>query len=88
MLSYDGRRGAKEFGKILPSALGLSRVEVEVGRSSQATLLGKAEITYESLYLSTALIAKLTYQPIAHTHKLPQAKQYQHSLFEASFNYA
>lgn len=55
-VSYDGKRGDKTFGCDLPKTLNLQRVEIQVGRSSQATLLGKKEITVESLYLSNALI--------------------------------
>lgn len=51
-VSYDGKRGNKTFGNELPSALNLRKIEIEVGRSSQATLLGKEEVTVESLYLS------------------------------------
>ena len=55
IVSYDGRTGVKEYGKLLPVTLGLTRIEVLAGKSTQATLLGKSEITYESLYLSPAL---------------------------------
>lgn len=54
-ISYDGKRGNKTFGKTLPSQLGLKRMEIQVGRSSQATLLGREEITIEFLYLSPNL---------------------------------
>ncbi|MEH2312336.1 MAG: DNA adenine methylase [Nostoc sp.] len=54
-VSYDGKRGNKTFGKELPEQLGLKKIEIEVGRSSQATLLGRQEITVESLYLSPNL---------------------------------
>jgi DNA adenine methylase len=54
-LSYDGRRGARTYGAPLPASLGLRRVELVAGRSSQATLLGRAEVTIESLYLSREL---------------------------------
>ncbi|QZZ23434.1 DNA adenine methylase [Leptothermofonsia sichuanensis E412] len=54
-ISYDGRLGNKAFGKILPKSLNLERIEIEVGRSSQSTLLGKEETTIESLYLSPSL---------------------------------
>jgi DNA adenine methylase len=54
-ISYDGRRGDKNFGVSLPQELGLQKIEVEVGRSSQSTLLGRSEITIESLYLSPQL---------------------------------
>jgi DNA adenine methylase len=55
-ISYDGRLGDKSFGRSLPISLGLKRIEIEVGRSSQSTLLGRKEITVESLYLSPDLI--------------------------------
>ncbi len=58
-LSYDGRTGDKTFGQLLPDMLGLTRLEVPAGRSTQATLLGRAEMTYESLYLSPALTSTL-----------------------------
>ena len=54
-VSYDGRTGSKRFGNPLPEYLGLARVEIKAGRSTQATLLGRDEITFESLYLSPAL---------------------------------
>ncbi len=54
-ISYDGKRGNKTFGKELPEELGLEKIEIKVGRSSQATLLGRQEITVESLYLSSSL---------------------------------
>jgi DNA adenine methylase len=74
MVSYDGRTGDKSHGQALPAALGLQRVEVKAGRSTQSTLLGGSDITYESLYLSPELtrdlsdtpqtvIEQLTYQP-------------------------
>jgi DNA adenine methylase len=54
-ISYDGKRGSKSFGCELPKELNLKRVEIQAGRSSQATLLGREEITIESLYLSSTL---------------------------------
>lgn len=56
VISYDGKLGNKTFGQILPERLALKRIEIEVGRSSQSTLLGRAEKTIESLYLSPNLI--------------------------------
>lgn len=63
ILSYDGRKGSKVYGENLPNELGLSRVEIKVGRSTQSTLLGKQDVTFESLYLSPALIARLKIEP-------------------------
>jgi DNA adenine methylase len=54
-ISYDGRTGDKVYGEPLPAYLKLSLIELEAGRSTQATLLGRDEITVESLYLSPAL---------------------------------
>ncbi len=59
IISYDGRRGDKMFGEFLPDSLGMTRIEIEAGRSSQSTLLGLREVTFESLYLSPALTARL-----------------------------
>ncbi|MBF0345466.1 MAG: DNA adenine methylase [Nitrospirae bacterium] len=59
IISYDGRTGNKNHGKLLPSELCLKRLEICVGRSTQATLLGRKDYTYESLYLSPALVRYL-----------------------------
>ena len=49
IVSYDGRTGDKVFGKTLPSFLNLHHVELYAGRSSQSTLFGRVDETYESL---------------------------------------
>lgn len=59
LLSYDGHTGEKSFDCALPEALNLTCVELDAGRSSQATLLGRKARTYESLYLSLALVGRL-----------------------------
>jgi len=59
LVSYDGRTGPRVHGRKLPERLRLHHVELHAGRSSQATLLGRAEITIESLYLSPALAESL-----------------------------
>ena len=59
IVSYDGRTGSKIHGKKLPDFLRLKHIEVAAGRSSQATLLGKDYYTYESLYISPALVSKI-----------------------------
>lgn len=61
IVSYDGRTGTKQFGKVLPPDLRLVHLEVCAGRSTQATLLGRSDITYESLYLSPALVEDIGY---------------------------
>lgn len=59
ILSYDGRTDEKVYGIELPASLKLHRIEVFAGRSSQATLLGGQAETYESLYISPALVHHL-----------------------------
>jgi len=59
IVSYDGRTGGRTHGRRLPDCLQLHHVELDAGRSSQATLLGRSEVTVESLYLSRALAEKL-----------------------------
>jgi len=59
VVSYDGRMGAKSYGRKLPDRLDLKHIEVPAGRSTQATLLGRNHVTYESIYLSYALISRL-----------------------------
>lgn len=51
-LSFDGRLGNKTYGDVLPPELKLTHVEICAGVSSQATLSGLHEVTYESLYVS------------------------------------
>jgi DNA adenine methylase len=55
VISYDGRTGNKEYGQPMPDSLELTRIELRAGRSTQATLLGRSDVTYESLYLSPNL---------------------------------
>lgn len=54
-LSYDGMTGEKVYGPPLPEELGLTRLLLHAGKSSQATLAGRSEETIESLYLSSGL---------------------------------
>ena len=55
VLSYDGQTGTKTYGPPLSSELGLHRMELDAGRSTTATLLGRAERTTEVLYVSPSL---------------------------------
>ena len=64
ILSYDGRTGDKTYGSPLPEKLNLTKIEINAGRSSQATLLSRSEITYEAVYLSPALISKIDLQKV------------------------
>lgn len=54
-LSYDGMTGEKEYGPPLPTELGMTRLLLHAGVSSQGTLAGRTEQTIESLYLSPGL---------------------------------
>jgi DNA adenine methylase len=65
IVSYDGRTGNKTYGKRLPDCLELVHAEVLVGRSTQSTLLGLAHQTYESLYVSPAVVRKIGEVPRA-----------------------
>jgi len=65
-VSYDGRTGNKTFGKVLPDSLLLTLIELEAGRSTQATLLGRDSITVESLYLSPRLATEVSALPYFH----------------------
>lgn len=56
-LSYDGSTGDKVYGPPLPEHLRMTQTFIHTGRSSQATLSGKADETIESLYLSPNLRA-------------------------------
>ena len=58
LLSFDGTCGNRSYVKELPEFLDLSRISLEAGRSTQATLLGRNETTFESLYISPALREK------------------------------
>ena len=69
LVSYDGRLGKKAYGKPLPARLNLTLVELEAGRSSQATLLGRDDLTVESLYISPALATKLEPRPVVYRRR-------------------
>lgn len=75
LVSYDGRSGNRSYGKSLPARLNLTLVEIEAGRSSQATLLGRSEMTVESLYLSPALADELEARPAIHHRRHDEQMQ-------------
>ena len=54
-LSYDGMTGGREYGPALPQSLGLTRLLLHAGISSQSTLNGRNEETIESLYITPGL---------------------------------
>ena len=55
VISYDGACGAKAYGCELPKSLNCTRVLLNAGLSTQATLLGKRDTTFEALYISEGL---------------------------------
>lgn len=55
IISYDGACGDKQYGIDLPEELGLRKIMLIAGLSSQSLLLGKKETTVEALYLSHRL---------------------------------
>jgi len=55
LISYDGECGGKAYGEELPAELGCKKMLLNAGTSSQATLLGRKEITFEALYVSRNL---------------------------------
>lgn len=59
-LSYDGMTGGREYGPPLPEELGLTRLLLHAGTSSQATLTGRNEETIESLYVTPGLAKPVT----------------------------
>jgi DNA adenine methylase len=63
IISYDGRLGDKTYGNDIPSGLNLEKITINAGVSTQSILLGKKEVTYESLYVSKKLFEK-TYTSI------------------------
>ncbi len=68
LVSYDGRTGDKIHGEKLPEELDLTLIELYAGRSSQATLLGRSDVTIESLYLSPGLADELAHAPIVYRY--------------------
>ncbi|MBI1257896.1 MAG: DNA adenine methylase [Chloroflexi bacterium] len=71
IVSYDGRTEEKTYGNFLPHFLGLTHIELDAGRSSQATLLGRDAKTFEALYLSPALIRRINETPERYPVQIP-----------------
>jgi len=57
VISYDGACGGREYGSELPKSLNCTKFLLNAGLSTQATLLGKRDTTYEALYISETLAA-------------------------------
>jgi len=79
ILSYDGRTGKKSYGQNLPEELEMYRLEVNAGRSTQATLLGRKDVTIESVYISKSLVKLLEIEPV---HILEKKVAHQPALFD------
>jgi DNA adenine methylase len=79
ILSFDGRTGDKTFGNPLPDKLNLTKIEINAGRSTQATLLNRTEYTYEAVYLSPSLVERID---LKETEVQPEVQpEVQHELF-------
>ena len=76
LISYDGSCGEKQYGREMPKELGLKKVLLNAGLSSQSLLLGKKETTFEALYVSQGL---QQYMP---SEKEESILQVQYSLFD------
>jgi DNA adenine methylase len=55
LISYDGECGGKAYGEELPEELNCTKMMLNAGISTQATLLGKRNVTFEALYVSDGL---------------------------------
>ena len=64
VISYDGKCGDRTYGEELPDYLECQKIYLNAGLSSQSTLLGKKETTYEALYLSRNLRKKEIFHPM------------------------
>lgn len=56
IISYDGECGGKSYGLALPKNLKCTKFVLNAGRSTQSTLLGKKDMTFESLYVSKNVV--------------------------------
>ena len=63
VISYDGVCGNKEYGNELPKSLNCTKYLLNAGLSTQATLLGKRDTTYEALYVSKNLAKEIRFVP-------------------------
>jgi DNA adenine methylase len=62
VISYDGECDGKEYGN-LPESLNCTKILLNAGISTQATLLGKRSTTFEALYVSKNLTGYLDMVP-------------------------
>jgi DNA adenine methylase len=80
ILSYDGYCGDRTYGDRLPRELA-SRILLDVGRSSQATLNGLDHVTIESLYVSHNLISATVDNQTMSLHQFDEQFPMMQSLF-------
>ena len=64
IISYDGECGDREYGYDLPESLNCTKFLLNAGTSTQATLLGKKNITFESLYVSKNIAKIIDFVPV------------------------
>jgi DNA adenine methylase len=72
ILSYDGSCGDKDYGDPLPNTIA-RRILLDVGRSSQATLNGRNDVTVESLYVSDLILGDIREVTLSLKDFAPQA---------------
>lgn len=63
IISYDGECGGREYGNDLPKSLNCTKILLNAGTSSQATLLGKKDTTFEALYVSEGIAKTIKVKP-------------------------
>jgi len=63
IISYDGECGGREYGNDLPQSLNCTKILLNAGTSSQATLLGKKNTTFEALYVSEGIAKTIKIKP-------------------------
>jgi DNA adenine methylase len=80
ILSYDGSCGDRTYGDRLPRELA-SRILLDVGRSSQATLNGRDHVTIESLYVSHNVIPATVDDQTMSLHEFDELFSMTQSLF-------
>jgi DNA adenine methylase len=56
IISYDGECGGRAYGSELPAKLNCTKFLLDAGTSTQATLLGRRDTTFEALYVCNNLM--------------------------------
>jgi DNA adenine methylase len=63
IISHDGECGGREYGSNLPANLNCAKFLLNAGLSTQATLLGRRDTTFEALYVSKDLVKMVNAMP-------------------------